>query len=82
MNPRWVPVSNATLDKDTLTKAPANAWLTISKSMVLCAGMVIMYLVVYDWVHMCTLPYTTYVQSAVYYHVCTFSQILTPTIFT
>ena len=39
--PRWVPVSNATLDKDTLTKAPDNARLTISKSMVLCAGMAV-----------------------------------------
>ena len=34
-------MSNATLDKDTLTKAPDNARLTISKSMVLCAGMVV-----------------------------------------
>ena len=37
--PRWVPVSNATLDKDTLTKAPGTARLTISKTTVTFAGM-------------------------------------------
>ena len=39
--PRWVPVSNATLDKDTLTKAPDNARMTISKSTVTFFGMVV-----------------------------------------
>ena len=37
--PRWVPVSNATLDKDTLTKAPGTARMTISKSTVTFFGM-------------------------------------------
>ena len=37
--PRWVPVSNATLDKDTLTKAPGTARMTISKTTSTFAGM-------------------------------------------
>ena len=38
---RWVPVSNATLDKDTLTKALGTAQMTIFKSMVTFFGMAI-----------------------------------------
>ena len=34
-------MSNATLDKDTLTKAPDNARMTISKSAVTFFGMVV-----------------------------------------
>ena len=39
--PRWVPVSNATLDKDILTKAPGTSRITISKTMSTFAGMVL-----------------------------------------